>query len=948
MVNKIKGSLAIFSILLILVIGIGMVSASDDALLSVNESSAVLQANETTVEGHNFEDIQYAIDEVDIGGTVTLKESMYISAKPTEYKPIYILKPVTVVGVDSQSMLDAQTNTNLIEITNANDVVIKNIKFTGVTQGSAVRIDNSNVTFINCNFESNSGGLGAAIDILSQEKSDVVTNIINCTFSYNYAKGIGGAIFIDQDQSSFTTNIYGSAFQNNVAGRGGAIYVGSDNSRRGFLTVKNSSFAYNDVETQEESAEWAGADISLSDDIDKYQVEIVNSNFTNNMISGDIDKIPARSLVLTNDANILLNNSFRNSTVYFNKTKARIEGCSFDSSAIAQYANFNYQDDMPTSENIRLDISDSVFRDSSVTIGQGKISDSRFINSNVDKDTDKDFTITGSRFSDCSYVFATNDVSIINSEFDEAHFETMGYANLTVDNSTFKNHIAIEGAAIRFNKDSYSTDMAILTVTNSRFINNTARYWGGAISTCKDVYLTISDSIFINNSARNGGAIFADQSEGIISNCIFEGNVAANRDNETTDYLNKHYKSTGSPIDIVFKYYLDLYDKDIPNWKNEYYFPQYQYGNQILSSDSRVAYFGSAVFAHNLLLENNYWGLNLKDRNDLYVGRIINPSNTMVPAIWVNCIDGSFVLSDNGTVEMPDYVPVSPDKKEVVVTVTQHGNELRKSNITVNVVDALTNEAIANQEVLIVLSHGMYLPLVTDENGTAVYEVAENIGSYYVSTTVEIPGYRAVEVISNATIVPQKINVKASSLSTTYNSGKKLTITVLDSENKTLGIPVHLQLKVFTGNTPKLYFVSTNAKGIAYFTPATKVAVGTHKVEITSSDGEFEFSKVTTTIKISKAKTTIKAPKVTAKYRKSKYFKVTVKNSATKKVVTNTKVKIKVYTGKKTKTYTVKTNSKGIAQINTKSLSYGKHKVVISSGNSNYVMSAKSTITIKW
>ena len=88
--------------------------------------------------------------------------------------------------------------------------------------------------------------------------------------------------------------------------------------------------------------------------------------------------------------------------------------------------------------------------------------------------------------------------------------------------------------------------------------------------------------------------------------------------------------------------------------------------------------------------------------------------------------------------------------------------------------------------------------------------------------------------------------------------------------------------------------------------------------------------------------------KLTAKKGAKSYFKVTVKNKKTKKVIKGVKVKIKVYTGKKSKTYTVKTNSKGIAKLLTKKLKVGKHKVVVSSAN-KYVTAkkAKSTIKIK-
>ena len=141
---------------------------------------------------------------------------------------------------------------------------------------------------------------------------------------------------------------------------------------------------------------------------------------------------------------------------------------------------------------------------------------------------------------------------------------------------------------------------------------------------------------------------------------------------------------------------------------------------------------------------------------------------------------------------------------------------------------------------------------------------------------------------------------------------------------------------------------------IAIYTDSNGIAslkfnhpVGSYKIEVFPAYLNYTSSKVSSTIKISKSPTTIKAPKVTAKYKKSKYFKVTVKNKATKKVVKNIKVKIKVYTGKKYKTFSVKTNNKGMAKLNTKKLKKGTHKVVISSGNSNYKISAKSTIKIK-
>lgn len=156
-----------------------------------------------------------------------------------------------------------------------------------------------------------------------------------------------------------------------------------------------------------------------------------------------------------------------------------------------------------------------------------------------------------------------------------------------------------------------------------------------------------------------------------------------------------------------------------------------------------------------------------------------------------------------------------------------------------------------------------------------------------------------------------------------------------------------MAVKVFTGKKYKVYHVFTNKNGVATFKVNSKINVGSHNVEITSADPNYSLTKIKTTIKITKAKTTVKAPVVAHKYRASKFFKVTVKDKATKKAAGSIKVNLRVFTAKTYKTYSVKTDKKGVAKFNTKFLAVGKHNVIISSGNSNYAISAKSVITIK-
>ena len=191
------------------------------------------------------------------------------------------------------------------------------------------------------------------------------------------------------------------------------------------------------------------------------------------------------------------------------------------------------------------------------------------------------------------------------------------------------------------------------------------------------------------------------------------------------------------------------------------------------------------------------------------------------------------------------------------------------------------------------------------------------------------------------------VKLVASDFTVSFNSSKKMTVKLLYADSNKPVANFLICLKVKNNGKTLSYNARTNDKGIATFSRLSLLTVGTHTLAFTSNGEVFEFPKKTVKAKVIKASTTVRAPKVTSKYKKSKYFKATVKIKANKKLLKGVKVKIKVYTGKKYKTYTVKTNTKGIAQINTKGLKKGKHKVVISSANSNYIISKTSYIVIK-
>ena len=103
------------------------------------------------------------------------------------------------------------------------------------------------------------------------------------------------------------------------------------------------------------------------------------------------------------------------------------------------------------------------------------------------------------------------------------------------------------------------------------------------------------------------------------------------------------------------------------------------------------------------------------------------------------------------------------------------------------------------------------------------------------------------------------------------------------------------------------------------------------------------------TPKISKGKikTDVDADPITVKYKKNSFFKIKVESRYDDDIpIKKVKLKVKIGTGSKAKTFKVKTNSYGVAKINTKGLKKGVHKVVITSLDSRYDISKKSKIIV--
>lgn len=117
----------------------------------------------------------------------------------------------------------------------------------------------------------------------------------------------------------------------------------------------------------------------------------------------------------------------------------------------------------------------------------------------------------------------------------------------------------------------------------------------------------------------------------------------------------------------------------------------------------------------------------------------------------------------------------------------------------------------------------------------------------------------------------------------------------------------------------------------------SNLAVGTYTLSVTTTpDENHNAVEGNLSIKVNKATAVIKASKITVALKKGTAWTITLVDAKTGKGIANMKITLKVYTGKKFKTVTVYTNSKGVATYKTSSLAKGTHKVVVSASHAGY------------
>ena len=356
--------------------------------------------------------------------------------------------------------------------------------------------------------------------------------------------------------------------------------------------------------------------------------------------------------------------------------------------------------------------------------------------------------------------------------------------------------------------------------------------------------------------------------------------------------------------------------------------------------------------------------INFKDCtfNNVVVKGIVDvPTGSTVGELYT--IEGCTGVDSYGILTEGDHDYVnSTQKTETVITAEDLTVEVNTdANLTVTLKDADGNALVGKD--IIVLVGGESSTVTTVEDGVAVIPInyaTEGVYEYTFYFAGDETTYKEVTKLVNVTVTkapepdngtngsnstpvtPTKTATKltAPKVTATYNVAKKLVITLKDAKGKALA---NKKVTVKVGSISKT--LKTNSKGQVSVNVATLVPKTYTATVKFAGDSSYKASTVKPKVVVSKAKPKLAAKAKTFKVKaKVKKYTATLKNNKGKVLK---KVKLTLKVGKKT--YTAKTNAKGVATFKVKLTKKGKNTATVKFAGNKYfkALSKKVKITVK-
>ena len=464
------------------------------------------------------------------------------------------------------------------------------------------------------------------------------------------------------------------------------------------------------------------------------------------------------------------------------------------------------------------------------------------------------------------------------------------FKNLTIKNVNFRGN----GGAIYFSQSG--------SVTNCNFVNNSATgedSCGGAIMMYSG---TVTNCNFINNSAKNdGGAVFF-YGEGNVTNCNFTNNTATYQGGAILSW--NWYTAADT---CIFK------RNSGENFNVVIYPPTLNVDNftTLYGSDEKLTFDLKTNSSIPVTNGNISISVYFKDNNSWVRNYSCLSGEGWIPDLPVGSYYAIFDTEYAGFQAINRTITITIPNVRYYINVTSITTNNKTVNITAK--SDIPKDILWDGKLLFIVSNTGSITANYAGNGVwwALHAfddyAAYNVAASYI-------GLDNVSV-SNATITINKAKTElaAKAVTVTYNSNKKMVITLTDINGKPLsGLKLTVKIK-----SDKTY--TTDANGQVKINVANLVP-NTYTVKITfNGDANYDMSSKDVNVAVTKA-----TPKLTAA---KKTFKKSVK----------------------TKKYTV-TNAKGKATFKIKNLKKkGKYKATVRfKGNTYYnKVTKKVKITVK-
>ena len=360
---------------------------------------------------------------------------------------------------------------------------------TSNTQGGAIVVHpaGSSVNITGSNFTANSANVGGAVSLAGVDKNSLIEN---CIFTDNTASSEGGAVYL-WTQGDAVATVKDSKFSGNTAPWGNAI------SNDGKLSLSGNTIST----TSADIGNWFGT-------IDSKVVSTILENTTYNWHAAEF----LINATLTDDNGNLINDHNFKFIITYTAFRGTIEVPATFYTSLGYYQgkftpdkageyliNLGYEDQQVATSVIKVYKSLTDLANIIAAADAGAVitldDDYAYIDEfdSAIKDgivIDKDITIKGAE-----------DANIINGSDLARLFKVTDGKTLTLDGVTIANGKADDGAGI------YVDSGSKLVATGSTFKDNTATYSGGAIY-ADNAQITLTDCVLDGNDATDATIVF--------------------------------------------------------------------------------------------------------------------------------------------------------------------------------------------------------------------------------------------------------------------------------------------------------------------------------------------------------------------------------------------------------------------------------------------------------